>query len=448
MKRGVAMDGNVRVSSSVVSHAGDAAREMDHSFFVNGRFSDNRMKNDVQVSVESIDDLQVFAVYSGMELGTGNRKSSMSVSEELKRFVEKNRDQDNVDDLLEGFYELVDESGSIANSMSEDGDEDKCPTFAGMLLKGKNAGVLSMGDTRIYRLRNGSLKQLTADHRKTERLLKLGIITDEQAEAISDRFGDTVDGDLNRVKKTDIFELNEGDVYVFCSSGALDCVDEDAILYVLSMDDDTGTIACTLMDEILKKNSADSTAIQVIRAGRVPGRAATARAAGGTGVSDRYVTRRPRKTYRANAKNIRKAARLVISTVVVFAVIFGLLWTIQRLLFSGSGDDRQAAGTTTSQPTSGSDVTVGEDYTETETNKPATTQQPTTTSSATQSTTSTQPTGSSQQKYVVKSGDTLMSIARKFYDDASKYTLIQEANGLDDPDHIEKGQELVIPEAD
>jgi nucleoid-associated protein YgaU len=41
-----------------------------------------------------------------------------------------------------------------------------------------------------------------------------------------------------------------------------------------------------------------------------------------------------------------------------------------------------------------------------------------------------------------------MSIARQFYNDASKYKLIQEANKIDDPNHIVVGQKLVIPEID
>jgi nucleoid-associated protein YgaU len=52
------------------------------------------------------------------------------------------------------------------------------------------------------------------------------------------------------------------------------------------------------------------------------------------------------------------------------------------------------------------------------------------------------------QKYTVVSGDSLSKIAKHFYGDANKYMKIFEANKnqLVDPNKIQIGQELVIPE--
>lgn len=50
--------------------------------------------------------------------------------------------------------------------------------------------------------------------------------------------------------------------------------------------------------------------------------------------------------------------------------------------------------------------------------------------------------------YQVREGDTLSAIAKKFYDDASKYLVIYEANKDligDDPNLIKVGQDLKIP---
>ena len=50
------------------------------------------------------------------------------------------------------------------------------------------------------------------------------------------------------------------------------------------------------------------------------------------------------------------------------------------------------------------------------------------------------------QTYTVQSGDTLTTIAEKFYGDATAYDLIVDANNLDGPTGLRVGQELVIPE--
>jgi nucleoid-associated protein YgaU len=52
------------------------------------------------------------------------------------------------------------------------------------------------------------------------------------------------------------------------------------------------------------------------------------------------------------------------------------------------------------------------------------------------------------KKYTVKAGDTLSTIAKKFYGDDSEYTRIYEANKDligSDPNKIQVGQELTIP---
>jgi nucleoid-associated protein YgaU len=56
--------------------------------------------------------------------------------------------------------------------------------------------------------------------------------------------------------------------------------------------------------------------------------------------------------------------------------------------------------------------------------------------------------GQSQRRYTVKPGDTLSKISREFYGDAKQYTKIFDANRgiLRDPNAINPGQELVIPE--
>lgn len=51
-------------------------------------------------------------------------------------------------------------------------------------------------------------------------------------------------------------------------------------------------------------------------------------------------------------------------------------------------------------------------------------------------------------KYTVKEGDTLFTIAEKYYQDGYKYTEIAKANNLENVDQIEAGQVLEIPKID
>lgn len=48
-------------------------------------------------------------------------------------------------------------------------------------------------------------------------------------------------------------------------------------------------------------------------------------------------------------------------------------------------------------------------------------------------------------KYTIKEGDTLFSIAEKYYQDGYKYVEISKANNMNNPDMIEVGQTIEIP---
>ena len=57
-----------------------------------------------------------------------------------------------------------------------------------------------------------------------------------------------------------------------------------------------------------------------------------------------------------------------------------------------------------------------------------------------------EPVAGEGQTYTVQSGDTLTTIAEKFYGEQSRFDLIVDANNLDGDTPLRVGQELIIPE--
>jgi nucleoid-associated protein YgaU len=56
-----------------------------------------------------------------------------------------------------------------------------------------------------------------------------------------------------------------------------------------------------------------------------------------------------------------------------------------------------------------------------------------------------QNTGGTDQKYTIQAGDNLSKVSELFYGSANHYGKIAEASGIDNPDHIQVGQEVTIP---
>lgn len=96
--------------------------------------------------------------------------------------------------------------------------------------------VAHIGDSRLYRLREGGLTQVTRDHSLLQEQIDSGLITPEQA-----RFSQNKNL-VTRAMGVDVevdIELSEhmvspGDVYLLCSDGLNDMVEDDDIALTLS----------------------------------------------------------------------------------------------------------------------------------------------------------------------------------------------------------------------
>jgi len=53
--------------------------------------------------------------------------------------------------------------------------------FAALLICGDRAQTFNLGDSRIYHVTDGEIVQLTKDHTEAERLVRLGILSPEEA---------------------------------------------------------------------------------------------------------------------------------------------------------------------------------------------------------------------------------------------------------------------------
>jgi protein phosphatase len=93
-----------------------------------------------------------------------------------------------------------------------------------------------IGDSRCYRLRAGALEQITKDHSLLQEQMDAGLITPEQAATSTNK--NLVTRALG-VEDAVLLEVNEhrvepGDLYLMCSDGLSDMLDDDAIARILA----------------------------------------------------------------------------------------------------------------------------------------------------------------------------------------------------------------------
>jgi len=142
-------------------------------------------------------------------------------------------------------------------------------TLTALILK-QDEGILAhVGDSRCYRLREGVFEQLSRDHTLVARLVEQGIITPEQARYHPQRnvIRQAVGvADPSEPLEPDIetFALQAGDLYLLCSDGLTDMVD-DAEIEAILRDEPPTRAAWRLVDRALANGGRDNITVVLVQ---------------------------------------------------------------------------------------------------------------------------------------------------------------------------------------
>ena len=109
-------------------------------------------------------------------------------------------------------------------------------TIVTALTYGDSISIAHVGDSRLYRIRNGDFKQITKDHSLVQELVDRGLFTKEEAEKNAPKNLVTRALGLKAEVKIDVIEdkLVIGDIYLLCSDGLTDMVKDEEIHLTLS----------------------------------------------------------------------------------------------------------------------------------------------------------------------------------------------------------------------
>jgi serine/threonine protein phosphatase PrpC len=142
-------------------------------------------------------------------------------------------------------------------------------TLTALILK-QDEGILAhVGDSRCYRLREGVFEQLSRDHTLVASLVEQGIIPPEQARYHPQRnvIRQAVGvADPSEPLEPDIetFALQAGDLYLLCSDGLTDMVD-DAEIEAIVREEPPTRAAWRLVDRALANGGRDNITVVLVQ---------------------------------------------------------------------------------------------------------------------------------------------------------------------------------------
>ena len=131
-------------------------------------------------------------------------------------------------------------------------------TFSALILKGREAHLLHVGDARIYKLHPQALEQLTEDHR-----VRLSAAETYLGRALG--AGPSVDIDYH------CWPIDVGDIYLLATDGAYEHLDAAAIHEALQAHpSDFDAAAAALTATALARGSQDNITVQIVRIDALP----------------------------------------------------------------------------------------------------------------------------------------------------------------------------------
>ena len=187
-----------------------------------------KLRRQNEVAAWFDEDRAVFAVADGMGGHLAGEVASRMAIEAVQRMAREN-ERPGIAALREAVacaHETI-----LAHAQ----DHIECAgmgTTLSVLWLGENyAYIAHVGDSRIYRLREGSLTQITQDHSLVEELVRAGLITREQARTHPRRNIITRALGTHGENEPDLLvtDVQDGDVFLLCTDGLTGMVPDDEI---------------------------------------------------------------------------------------------------------------------------------------------------------------------------------------------------------------------------
>ena len=203
-----------------------------------------------------------FVVADGMGGALAGEIASQMLVETVKNFLAKTPAPWNEKVLAQA---IVLANDKILNTAQRHAEYKGMGTTATILnLEGKQGYFAHVGDSRIYLLRNNALNQLTEDHSYVETLVKRGELTPEEARfhpmknVLTQAVGAMTELYIDMAN----FSAESGDIFLLCTDGLTNMVDDAHIAEILSTAADP---ANELINAALEAGGRDN--ISVIVAG-------------------------------------------------------------------------------------------------------------------------------------------------------------------------------------
>ena len=223
-----------------------------------------RTQNQDTYQIEELDrDTVLCVVCDGMGGAKSGDVASVMTAEaftrEVKRVWSANMDETQLEEMLLDALNVANLAVYEQSQQHED-YRGMGTTMVALLLQGKQAIFLNVGDSRGYLLDEVGITQITTDHSLVQLMIDRGELTPEQAKY------DTKKNVITRAVGTDthiqgdVFrrEVKKGDSLLLCTDGLSNLLDDQEILFEVAYGENQDQCCQRLIDLAKKRGAPDN----------------------------------------------------------------------------------------------------------------------------------------------------------------------------------------------
>ena len=190
---------------------------------------------------------------------SGNVASNLAVDvfvQEVKRTWVSGMDGEKIDQMLKNAVKLANFTVYDQAQQFEE-FSGMGTTLVAVLINGKEATIVNIGDSRAYSIKSDGVRQLTVDHSLVQMMISRGEITPERARFYPGKNLITRAIGTETVVECDIYHRNmeAGECLLLCTDGLSNMVDEQEMLFEIVYGDDKKS-GCERLLEIAKNRGA------------------------------------------------------------------------------------------------------------------------------------------------------------------------------------------------
>lgn len=262
------MKEEISIQAAVACSMGRVRSNNEDNFYFDGIYmSQEEMDEGDFITWEKTASVQLYAVCDGIGGADAGEKASFQTVKELsasKQEYETWTEDSELPDLLGRI------SAEINREAVQRG-KSSGTTIALLFFKDGWVTAANVGDSRIYSFRENGLEQISLDHSKVQRLVSMGILTPEQARTDPDRHVITQFLGMPPALGISPYmvsreEILPGDVYLLCTDGLTDMVEDSRIEVILRENRNPGDAARLLVKTALENGGRDNVTVIVLKA--------------------------------------------------------------------------------------------------------------------------------------------------------------------------------------